>query len=63
LDFQVWQSVKKQLYPTEKITILTNGPLTNWANIALSDKNASPVIEVGYLISFASVQYLMHFKI
>jgi inosine-uridine nucleoside N-ribohydrolase len=52
LAFEVWQSVKKQLYPSEKITILTSGPLTNLANILLSDKNASSVIEVGYLVFF-----------
>jgi inosine-uridine nucleoside N-ribohydrolase len=56
LAFEVWQSVKKQLDPSEKITILTNGPLTNLANILLYDKNASSVIKVSYLISLASVQ-------
>lgn len=46
LAFEVWQSVTKAVYPKEKITILTNGPLTNLANILLSDKNATSVIQV-----------------
>jgi inosine-uridine nucleoside N-ribohydrolase len=49
--FEVWQSVVGQLCPNEKITVLTNGPLTNLANIVLADKNASSVIEVSYLIT------------
>ncbi|XP_048538710.1 uncharacterized protein LOC125517541 isoform X3 [Triticum urartu] len=50
LAFEVWQSVKKQLDPSEKITILTNGPLTNLANIVLSDRNASSVIKSVYVV-------------
>ncbi|OEL13666.1 hypothetical protein BAE44_0025316, partial [Dichanthelium oligosanthes] len=50
LAFEVWQSIKEQLDPSEKITILTNGPLTNLANIILSDKNASSVIEKVYAV-------------
>ncbi|CAN6351053.1 unnamed protein product [Urochloa humidicola] len=50
LAFEVWQSIKEQLDPSEKITILTNGPLTNLANIVLSDKNASSVIEGAYVV-------------
>ncbi|CAN6337636.1 unnamed protein product [Urochloa humidicola] len=50
LAFEVWQSIKEQLDPSEKITILTNGPLTNLANIVLSDKNASAVIEKVYAV-------------
>uniref|UniRef100_A0ACD5U3U7 Uncharacterized protein n=1 Tax=Avena sativa TaxID=4498 RepID=A0ACD5U3U7_AVESA len=50
LAFEVWQSVKKQLDPSEKITILTNGPLTNLANILLCDKNASSVINSVYVV-------------
>uniref|UniRef100_A0A0A9DM55 Inosine/uridine-preferring nucleoside hydrolase domain-containing protein n=1 Tax=Arundo donax TaxID=35708 RepID=A0A0A9DM55_ARUDO len=50
LAFEVWQSIKEQLDPSEKITILTNGPLTNLANIVLSDKNASSVIESVYVV-------------
>jgi len=44
--FDVWQSVRKQLGPGQKITVLTSGPLTNLANISLSDMDASSVIEV-----------------
>ncbi|OEL35151.1 hypothetical protein BAE44_0003829 [Dichanthelium oligosanthes] len=44
--YDVWQSVRKQLGPGEKITVLTSGPLTNLANISLSDMDASSVIEV-----------------
>ncbi|TVU19334.1 hypothetical protein EJB05_35478 [Eragrostis curvula] len=50
LAFEVWQSIKEQLDPSEKITILTNGPLTNLANIVLSDKNARYVIESVYVV-------------
>ena len=46
LAFEVWQSVRKQLGPGDKITLLTSGPLTNLANITLSDRDASSVIEV-----------------
>nr|TKW27374.1 hypothetical protein SEVIR_3G252700v2 [Setaria viridis] len=46
LAFEVWHSIKEQLDPSEKITILTNGPLTNLANIVLSDRDASSLIEV-----------------
>ncbi|GJN14237.1 hypothetical protein PR202_gb01035 [Eleusine coracana subsp. coracana] len=50
LAFEVWQSIKEQLGPSEKITILTNGPLTNVANILLSDSRATSVIESIYVV-------------
>ncbi|KAG8068779.1 hypothetical protein GUJ93_ZPchr0005g15055 [Zizania palustris] len=50
LAFEVWQSVRKQLDPGEQITVLTNGPLTNLANISLSDRDASSVIERVYVV-------------
>ncbi|GJM88558.1 hypothetical protein PR202_ga04634 [Eleusine coracana subsp. coracana] len=50
LAFEVWQSLIEQLDPSEKITVLTNGPLTNLANIVLADKNASSVIEGVYVV-------------
>ncbi|EEC79209.1 hypothetical protein OsI_19926 [Oryza sativa Indica Group] len=50
LALEVWQSVRKQLDPGEKITVLTNGPLTNMANISLSDRDASSVIERVYVV-------------
>uniref|UniRef100_A0A0E0L2F1 Inosine/uridine-preferring nucleoside hydrolase domain-containing protein n=1 Tax=Oryza punctata TaxID=4537 RepID=A0A0E0L2F1_ORYPU len=50
LALDVWQSVRKQLDPSEQITVLTNGPLTNMANISLSDRDASSVIERVYVV-------------
>uniref|UniRef100_A0A0D9WGD5 Inosine/uridine-preferring nucleoside hydrolase domain-containing protein n=1 Tax=Leersia perrieri TaxID=77586 RepID=A0A0D9WGD5_9ORYZ len=50
LAFEVWQFVKEQLHPNEKITILTSGPLTNLANIVLSDRNANSVIKSVYVV-------------
>ncbi|CAN6351052.1 unnamed protein product [Urochloa humidicola] len=48
--YDVWQTVRKQLGPGEKITVLTSGPLTNLANISLSDMDASSVIERVYVV-------------
>ncbi|TVU19339.1 hypothetical protein EJB05_35483, partial [Eragrostis curvula] len=50
LAFEVWQSVRKQLGAGDKITVLSNGPLTNLANISLSDEKASTVIERVYVV-------------
>ncbi|KAF8719794.1 hypothetical protein HU200_024551 [Digitaria exilis] len=50
LAFEVWLSIKEQLDPSEKITILSTGPLTNLANIVLSDKNASSFIKEAYIV-------------
>lgn len=46
LALEVWSSLVKSINDGSKITILTNGPLTNLANILLSDTNASSVIQV-----------------
>ncbi|VAH19041.1 unnamed protein product [Triticum turgidum subsp. durum] len=46
--FEVWQCVRRQLDPGDKITLLTSGPLTNLANISLSDRDR--VYVVGGLI-------------
>lgn len=46
LALEIWQSVIKSLESGSKITILTNGPLTNVAQIILSDKNLSSPIQV-----------------
>lgn len=43
---EIWQSVVESLQPGSKVTILTNGPLTNVAKIVLSGKNSSSAIEV-----------------
>lgn len=50
LAFEVWQSVRRQLGPGDKITLLTSGPLTNLANISLSDRDANSVIERVYVV-------------
>lgn len=50
LAFEVWQSVRKQLDPGNKITVLTNGPLTNLVNISLHCRDASSVIERVYIV-------------
>ncbi|KAJ0977595.1 hypothetical protein J5N97_013069 [Dioscorea zingiberensis] len=48
--FEVWQSIKKAVYPKDKITILTNGPLTNLANVLLFDDNAGAVIKEVFIV-------------
>ncbi|KAL6619255.1 hypothetical protein ACP70R_034394 [Stipagrostis hirtigluma subsp. patula] len=50
LAFEVWLSIKKQLGPGDKITVLTSGPLTNLANITQSDRDSSSVIERVYVV-------------
>ncbi|VAH07354.1 unnamed protein product [Triticum turgidum subsp. durum] len=50
LAFEVWQHIREELKPTDKITILTNGPLTNIANIILSDTKAESVIERIFIV-------------
>nr|GMD63470.1 Pyrimidine-specific ribonucleoside hydrolase [Ipomoea batatas] len=45
LALQVWESVVKSLDPKSKITILTNGPLTNVANIIGAGENVSSAIQ------------------
>ncbi|XP_031111966.1 uncharacterized protein LOC116015938 [Ipomoea triloba] len=45
LALQVWESVVKSLHPKSKITILTNGPLTNIAKIVGAGENMSSVIQ------------------
>ncbi|KAL6910011.1 hypothetical protein ACP4OV_001269 [Aristida adscensionis] len=50
LALEVWQSVKKQLGPGEKIIALTTGPLTNLANIIQSDRDATSMVERVYVV-------------
>ncbi|RZC53205.1 hypothetical protein C5167_012054 [Papaver somniferum] len=51
LALEVWQSILKSVDPASKITILTNGPLTNLAQIILSEKkNLNSVIENVYVV-------------
>ncbi|KAG0489804.1 hypothetical protein HPP92_006667 [Vanilla planifolia] len=45
LALEVWQSISTEVDPSQKITVLTNGPLTNIADIILSDKNACSLIQ------------------
>ncbi|KAG0453645.1 hypothetical protein HPP92_024949 [Vanilla planifolia] len=50
LALEVWQSISKELQPGQKITVLTNGPLTNIAKVILSDKNASSLIQDLFIV-------------
>ncbi|ONK62904.1 uncharacterized protein A4U43_C07F9330 [Asparagus officinalis] len=50
LALEVWKSISRDANASEKITILTNGPLTNLANILLSDKNATSFIQKVYIV-------------
>ncbi|XP_060217770.1 nucleoside hydrolase 3-like isoform X2 [Lycium barbarum] len=45
LALEVWESVVKSLDPGSKVTILTNGPLTNIAKIVLAGKNMTNPIQ------------------
>ncbi|XP_015085586.1 uncharacterized protein LOC107028866 [Solanum pennellii] len=45
LALEVWESVVKSLDPGSKVTILTNGPLTNIAKIVLAGKNMTNAIQ------------------
>ncbi|KAA8548540.1 hypothetical protein F0562_000193 [Nyssa sinensis] len=47
---EIWESISKSLDPGSKITVLTNGPLTNLANIILSGKNTSSLIEDVFIV-------------
>ncbi|KAG2721606.1 hypothetical protein I3760_02G089200 [Carya illinoinensis] len=47
---EVWKSVVETLDSGSKITILTNGPLTNLAKIILSEKNATSLIQDVYVV-------------
>ncbi|KAK2995551.1 hypothetical protein RJ640_014948 [Escallonia rubra] len=44
LALEIWESVSKSLDPGSKVTVLTNGPLTNLAKIINSDKSVSSLI-------------------
>ena len=63
LAFEVWQQVIAELGPTDKITVLTNGPLTNIANIILSDTKEKSMIEVSKLVSKARELYYYSFPV
>lgn len=50
LALEVWQTVVETLDPGAKITILTNGPLTNLAKIILSKTNTTSLIQDVYIV-------------
>ncbi|KAB1214129.1 Pyrimidine-specific ribonucleoside hydrolase RihA [Morella rubra] len=50
LALEVWESVVETLDPGSKMTILTNGPLTNLARIVTSEKNATSAIQEVYIV-------------
>ncbi|XP_073151504.1 nucleoside hydrolase 3-like isoform X1 [Henckelia pumila] len=50
LALEIWQSVVKSLKSQSKVTILTNGPLTNIARIILSDKNSTSFIQDIFIV-------------
>ncbi|MCL7052022.1 hypothetical protein MKW94_026288 [Papaver nudicaule] len=50
LAVEVWESISSSMDPGSKITILTNGPLTNLAQIILSKKDLSSVVENVYVV-------------
>ncbi|KAH7573651.1 hypothetical protein ACOSP7_007444 [Xanthoceras sorbifolium] len=47
---EVWESIVETLDPGSKITILTNGPLTNLAKIILSKKDVTSLIQEVYIV-------------
>ncbi|KAJ0980721.1 hypothetical protein J5N97_008976 [Dioscorea zingiberensis] len=47
---EVWQMISSSIDQNNTINILTNGPLTNIADIILSDENASSVIQKIYIV-------------
>ncbi|XP_074580355.1 nucleoside hydrolase 3-like [Curcuma longa] len=50
LALEVWEHITTALSPTDKVTLLTNGPLTNLANIIDQDRDATRVIQDVYVV-------------
>ncbi|XP_031252044.1 uncharacterized protein LOC116109948 isoform X1 [Pistacia vera] len=50
LALEIWDSIAQTLDPGSKITILTNGPLTNLANIISSRENSTSLIQDVYVV-------------
>lgn len=50
LAMEIWESVLEKLQPGSKITVLTNGPLTNLAKLISSNKKSSSLIEHVYVV-------------
>ncbi|XP_057959765.1 nucleoside hydrolase 3 [Malania oleifera] len=58
LAMEVWKSVLEKLDTGSKITILTNGPLTNLAKIVLSGKHIRSLVQDVYVVGgHLSCQY------
>lgn len=53
LALEVWDSVVKSLDSGSKISILTNGPLSNLAKIVSSNKSISSFIQVSIIIKLS----------
>ncbi|KAM1160412.1 hypothetical protein ACFX19_034021 [Malus domestica] len=49
IAIEVWKTIVKSLDPGSKITLLTNGPLTNLAEIILFE-NADSVVQDVYIV-------------
>ncbi|KAL5541760.1 hypothetical protein UlMin_009470 [Ulmus minor] len=47
---EIWNATLKKLEPGSKITVLTNGPLTNLAKLILSNKKAASLIQDVYIV-------------
>ncbi|XP_024027519.1 uncharacterized protein LOC21394548 isoform X2 [Morus notabilis] len=50
LASEVWESILTTLEPGSKITVLTNGPLTNLAKLISSNQKASSLIQHVYVV-------------
>ncbi|KAL0548319.1 hypothetical protein IC582_012767 [Cucumis melo] len=50
LAMDIWESILTTLEPGSKISVLTNGPLTNLAKLITSNKNASSLIQEVYIV-------------
>ncbi|KAH6755511.1 inosine-uridine preferring nucleoside hydrolase family protein [Perilla frutescens var. hirtella] len=50
LALEIWKTVVESLEPGSKVTVLTNGPLTDVAKIILSDKNLSSPIQDIFIV-------------
>ncbi|MFS7928281.1 putative inosine/uridine-preferring nucleoside hydrolase domain, ribonucleoside hydrolase [Helianthus anomalus] len=50
LALEVWRSLVKSIDNGSRVTFLSNGPLTNLANILLSDLNSSSIIQEAFIL-------------
>lgn len=56
LAVDIWESIIESMEPGSKITILTNGPLTNLAQI-IDLQNSSSVIQVMLLAMYQRIRF------